>query len=71
MLPHLTKKAPLSVNRAFVVHFRTDTNVAQGQVGGRVEHIVSGQGAHFTTLDELLAFIARILTQRQKQESAP
>jgi hypothetical protein len=28
---------------------------------GRVEHVVSGQMEHFHSLDELLAFICRVL----------
>jgi len=54
--------APLSVHRAFVVHFRTSTDIAQGQIAGRVEHVVSGQATHFASLEELLAFMARVLT---------
>jgi len=54
-------KAPLSVHWAFVVHFRLSTNIAQGQIEGRVEHVVSGQSTHFDSLEELLAFIARVL----------
>ena len=54
-------KAPLSVHRAFVVHFRLSTNIAQGQIEGRVEHVVSGQSTHFDSLEELLAFMARVL----------
>jgi hypothetical protein len=30
---------------------------------GRVEHIVSGQVTHFQALDELLAFMRRVLTE--------
>jgi len=52
----------LSVHRAFVVHFRTSTDIAQGQIAGRVEHVVSGQATHFASLEELLAFMARALT---------
>jgi len=55
--------APLSVHHAFVVHFRVNSDVAQGRMAGRVEHVVSGQAAHFATLDELLAFIARVLAE--------
>ena len=54
--------APLSVHRAFVVHFRTNSDVTQGRVAGRVEHVASGQVAHFSSLEELLAFIARVLS---------
>ena len=53
--------APLSVHRAFVVHFRTSTDIAQGQIAGRVEHVLSGQATHFASLEELLAFMARVL----------
>jgi hypothetical protein len=55
------EQAPLSVHWAFVVHFRVNSDVAQGRLAGRVEHVVSGQSAHFTSLEELLAFIARVL----------
>jgi len=54
-------KAPLSVHWAFVVHFRLSTDIAQGQIAGRVEHVVSGQSTHFDSLEELLAFIGRVL----------
>jgi hypothetical protein len=53
--------APLSVHRAFVVHFRTSSDVTQGHMAGRVEHVASGQATHFASLEELLAFMARVL----------
>jgi hypothetical protein len=56
-----TGKAPLSVHRAFVVHFRTSSNIACGPIEGRVEHVVSGQSTHFDSLEELLTFMARVL----------
>jgi hypothetical protein len=55
--------APLSVHHAFVVHLRTNSNIARRRVAGRVEHVVSGQGTHFQSLDELLAFMAHMLAQ--------
>ena len=55
-------QAPLSVHCAFVVHFRVNSDVAQGRLAGRVEHVASGQSAHFASLEELLAFMARVLT---------
>jgi len=45
------------------VHFRVNSDVAQGRIAGRVEHVVSGQTTHFASLEELLAFIAQVLTQ--------
>jgi hypothetical protein len=60
-------KAPLSVHRAFVVHFRTDSNVTRGPIEGRVEHVISGQSMHFESLEELLTFMARVLTLRKER----
>lgn len=57
----LQAESPLSPYRAFVVQFRAKTNVARGQIAGRVEHVVSGQATHFASLEELLAFIGRVL----------
>jgi hypothetical protein len=62
-----TGKAPLSVHRAFVVHFRVSSDVTRGQVAGRVEHVVSGQSTHFDSLEELLAFVAQVLTQQEER----
>jgi hypothetical protein len=55
------EKAPLSVHRAFVVHLRTSSSVPRGPVEGRVEHVVSGQSTHFDSLEELLAFMGKVL----------
>ena len=57
----LQAESPLSPYRAFVVQFRAETNVRRGRVLGRVEHVVSGQATHFASLEELLAFIGRVL----------
>ena len=67
MSQHRTGKAPLSVHRAFVVHFRLSTNITQGRIEGRVEHVVSGQSTHFDSLEELLAFVARVFTQQRER----
>jgi hypothetical protein len=60
---HAEKELSLSPHRAFVVQFRAETDVAEGRVAGRVEHVVSGQATHFASLDELLTFIARVLAK--------
>ena len=44
-----------------MVQLHATAVVAQGQLSGRVEHVLSGQAAHFQTLDELLAFMAQVL----------
>jgi len=62
MIPDPAADRPLPVQRAFVVQVHAAAVVAQGQLAGRVEHVLSGQAVHFDTLEELLAFIARVLT---------
>ena len=54
---------PLSLptNRAFVVQFRAQPPGATLAWDGRVEHVVSGEMTHFHSLEELLAFICRVL----------
>jgi hypothetical protein len=37
---------------------------------GRVEHLVSGQVARFHSLEELLAFMVRVLTEVQEQSGS-
>jgi hypothetical protein len=60
------KSTPLTPDRAFVVQFRADTDVATGHVTGRVEHVASGQAGHFDSLEALLAFITRVLRDAGK-----
>jgi hypothetical protein len=45
-----------------VVQFTAEKAVGRGRFVGRVEPVVSGQAAHFHTVDELLAFMVRVLT---------
>jgi hypothetical protein len=56
-------RVPLSPQYAFVVQWATDTHIEAGRIHGRVEHVVSRQATHFTSLDELLAFMARVLRE--------
>ena len=57
----LQTESPLSPYRAFVVQFHAETNAAHGKVSGRVEHVTSGQATHFASVEELLAFIGRMM----------
>jgi hypothetical protein len=57
----------LPVQRAFVVQFRTEAEVERGPFVGRVEHVVSGEAARFSSLDELLAFMARVLAETGRE----
>jgi hypothetical protein len=60
---NLQTESPLSPYRAFVVQFRAETKVARRRYAGRVEHVVSGRATHFASLEELLAFIGRVLAK--------
>ncbi|MBI3795717.1 MAG: hypothetical protein HY268_01955 [Deltaproteobacteria bacterium] len=59
MTPH---EPSLPTNHAFVVQFRTETELEHGRCTGRVEHVVSGQATHFASLEELVAFMGQVLT---------
>ena len=54
--------APLSPQRAFVVQFRVGTGAEQERFAGRVEHMVSGHATRFHSVEELVAFITRVLS---------
>ena len=55
------EKPTLPVRRAFVVQLSAETEGEKGQWAGRVEHVVSGQATHFSSVEELLAFMTRVL----------
>src|SRR5262245_12757167 len=67
MTPPTEEQSPLLPHWAFVVQFRAETEVERGVCTGRVEHVVSGQAAHFQSLEELLAFMARVLATVREQ----
>ena len=54
---------PWQTRAAFVVQFRGDTDIESGRIEGKVEHIASYEAARFHSLDELLAFVARVLKE--------
>ena len=60
----------LPANRAFVVQFRAQPTDASSTYEGRVEHLLSGQVARFHSLEELLAFMVRVLSDVQTQTDA-
>jgi hypothetical protein len=62
------QRSSLPAKRAFVVQLHADAKVEQGQWQGRVEHLVSYQASHFESLEELLAFIVRVLSEPESQE---
>ena len=70
-MPAQPPTSPLLPPWAFVVQFRVETDLAQGHCTGRVEHVVSGQAAHFQSVEELLAFLTRVLTAVRAQHPFP
>ena len=61
----------LPSDRVFVVQFgRRPSGMATGY-DGRVEHLVSGQVARFHSLEELLAFMTRVLAEVEQQTGTP
>jgi hypothetical protein len=54
-----------------VVQFRSQSVGEPARYDGRVEHLVSGQVARFHSLEELLAFMTRVLTDMQQQAGDP
>ena len=56
---------PLPAGRAFVVQMHAEADIARGHVVGRAVHVVSGQATRFGSLEDLLAFIDRVLKARQ------
>lgn len=60
----------LSPYRSFVVQFVTVSVLAENGCAGRVEHVVSGESAHFASATELLAFMARLLATLRVADGA-
>ncbi|MBI3300716.1 MAG: hypothetical protein HYZ72_01350 [Deltaproteobacteria bacterium] len=54
----------LPAERAFVVQFYAGEEPSEGDVAGRVEHVVSGRATHFHSPEELLGFMAHVLHAR-------
>jgi len=53
---------------AFVIQFHPDVDIEGEQFEGRVEHVASTRAMRFHSLDELLGFIASVLTDVRKLE---
>jgi hypothetical protein len=69
--PMAPSQPSLPTNRVFVVQFRTAPPGAPARYDGRVEHLVSGEVARFHTLEELLAFMIRVLAEVPPHAEAP
>ena len=66
----LQPQPSLPTNRAFVVQFRAQSTDSALSWEGRVEHLTSGQVLRFHSPEELLAFLARVLTEVQESSCA-
>ena len=62
-------KPSLPTNRAFVVQLHADAQVDQGELRGRVEHVVSFQATHFHSLEEMKAFIMQVVATLQEDDN--
>ena len=61
----------LPTDRAFVVRFHAQPTSAPLAWEGRVEHLASYQVARFHSVEELLAFMRRALTDTQDHSDSP
>jgi hypothetical protein len=52
----------LPANRAFVVQLAAEAKPEQREVHGRIEHVVSMKATHFHSIEELMSFMARVVT---------
>ena len=53
---------------AFVIQFRKESDIEAGRFEGRIEHMASYEATRFHSLDELLAFIARVLNEASNND---
>ena len=61
-MPHpKPQSTTLSVHRAFVVRLHATFDPASDSVSGLVEHVVSGSGGEFRSVDELLRLMRLVL----------
>ena len=47
------------------MQLHAEAQTEHGDFRGRVEHLVSHQAEHFESLEELVAFMVRVLTEQQ------
>jgi hypothetical protein len=69
--PMTSSQPSLPSNRVFVVQFRVQPPEAASRYDGRVEHLVSGEVVRFHSLEELLAFMTRVLADVEHHADAP
>jgi hypothetical protein len=68
--PTAISSSHLPPERAFVLQLDAATDPHGGEVGGRVEHVVSGNATRFRSASQLLAFLRAALAPRGGAEAA-
>ncbi len=59
--PRSRTEPALPAWKAFIVQFSRETGAEAGTYSGRIEHLGTGQQAHFESAEELLAFVDAVL----------
>ena len=65
----VTEPETMSIHRSFVVRVYTNRFDCKG-ISGQVEHIVSGEAAEFRSMEELLKFFGRLLSDQRRKLDA-
>jgi hypothetical protein len=60
-LSDVTGPDALSIHRSFVVRLYPVGDLDAGEISGRVEHIISGEAGEFSSTQELLRLLSRLL----------
>jgi hypothetical protein len=60
-------RAPHAPHAAFVVHLREGTPVTASAMYGRVEHVATGAATAFASLEEVRAFMERVLADHGRK----
>ena len=53
---------------AFVIQFHPETDIEEGRFEGRIEHFTSTRATRFHSVEELLMFIANVLSEVRKAD---
>lgn len=53
-----------------MIRLRESTDILAGRLEGTVEHIASYKATRFRSVEELLAFIARVIAERTNHDSS-
>ena len=61
--PRPERSTFLPPDRAFVLQLRAEASVAADHVVGRVERVATGEAVQFSSLAELMRFLARALDE--------